>query len=108
MNARPANIFPWFLLAGSLALCLYTPLSLWAINAESLGKYNLGIALFFSFTLPLAIYIAGAITIISGTLAVFYSRANRRGRHILLSATVTGVLPFLYLWVLDAISSPVS
>ena len=108
MNTRPATIIPWLLLVSAIALCLYTPFSLWAINAETFGKYNIGVALFFSFTLPLAIYTAGAITVISGALAVIYSRANRRGRPVLLSAAVTGVLPYLYVWVLDAIGPPIA
>jgi len=106
VNTQARNIIPWSLLAGSAALCLYTPFSLWAINAAILGKHNFGLALFFSFTFPMAIYTAGAITIISGVLAVFYRNPDKRGRHILLSAAAAGAFPFLYVWMLDALSTP--
>jgi hypothetical protein len=94
-------MIPWLLFTGAAALCLYVPFSHWAINAGSLGKHNTGLALFFSFTFPVAIYAALSLAVISIALVPFYRKSGMRGRHILLLSAFVGVLPLAYIWVLD-------
>ena len=101
MNTNSKNIIPWLLFGTAVAFSLYTPFSHWAINAEFLGKYDMGLAIFFSFTFPIAIYISSAIAVTSGLLAVFYRSLNKRGRNILLFTAVIGILPLVYILGLD-------
>jgi hypothetical protein len=50
---RTALIAPWVLLLAAIIFSIYVPFSYWATNAESFGKYDMGLALFFSFSLYL-------------------------------------------------------
>jgi hypothetical protein len=101
LKTIPENIIPWLLLASAAVLCVYAPFSYWAINAESLGMHDMGLAIFFSFSFPVAVYASCAITIVSILLAPFFRKSSRRGSNILLIAAFTGILPFASLWALD-------
>jgi len=108
LKAFPENIIPWLLLTGAAALCIYAPFSSWAINAASLGRHDMGLAIFFSVTFPVAVYAACAITMISILLAPFYRKSGRRGRNMLLIAALTGILPFACIWILDVAGANVA
>lgn len=85
----------------AVTLCLYTPFSNRAVNAAFLGKQNTGLALFFSFTFPMAIYASLSLPVISIALAPFYRKRSKRGMNILLMSAFVGVLPLAYIRVLD-------
>jgi hypothetical protein len=101
MSRHSRHIIPWLFFAGAMAFCLYTPFSYWAINAKLFGKQDMGFALFFSFSFPVAIYAACAISFISLLLAPFYRKPDRPGSNILLLSALVGALPFMFLLALD-------
>lgn len=101
MNRFPKTLIPWLLFSTAVALCLYAPFSQWAINAEFLGKHNTGLALFFAFTFPMAIYASLPLAVLSIVLAVFYRKCNKRGSNILLLSAFVGVLSLAYILLLD-------
>lgn len=101
MNRFPKTVIPWLLFSAAVALCLYVPFSHWAVNAEFLGKHATGLALFFAFTFPMAIYASLPLAVISIVLALFYRKPNKRGSNILLLSAFVGVLPLAYILLLD-------
>lgn len=105
MKIYSKNIVPWLLFTSAAAFCLYAPFSLWAVNAEFLGKQDMGLAIFFSFTFPMAIYVSCAIALVSIILAPFYRKSNKRGSNILLFSTFVGILPLAYIIVLDVVDT---
>lgn len=104
MTLRTFTPVPWLLLCGAVACSLFVPFSHRAVNAEALGAHDAGMALFFAFAFPAAIYISLGISALALFLAVLYRSLDRPGCRTLLSAAVVGVLPLLYLLVLDGVS----
>jgi len=101
LKTRPENILPWLLFCAAAALSVYALFSEWAINAELLGRYDMGLAIFFSVTFPLAIYTSCAIAVVAVVLVPFYRKSSRRGSNILLCSAVAGISPLVYIWALD-------
>lgn len=65
----------------------------------------MGLALFFSFTFPMAVYASLSVAAISIVLAAFYRKSSARGSNILLLSAFVGVLPLAYIWILDVASA---
>lgn len=82
-------------------LLITVPFSDWAVNAELLGKHNMGLALFFSFMFPFAIYSSLAGSVISILLALVYKIRNYEDVKLLILSSFAGLLPLVYLFVLD-------
>jgi len=105
LNNRFIKIIPWLLFATAITFFLYAQFSHWAVNSESFGKHDMGLALFFSFSFPIAIYTSSTISVISLLLAPFFRKSNKRGFNILLLSAFVGILPVVYIWALDVVAT---
>jgi len=92
---------PWVMLCISIALSLYIPFSYWAVNAEYFGKYDMGWALFFSLSLPLAMYFSVSIALVSLVATFIYKIKNKQGSKILFYAFSVGLMPIAFILWLD-------
>ena len=102
-NGKLSNNFvvfiPWLLFSLATINSLFVAFSHWAINADLIGKHNLGAALFFSFSFPLALYISIGILVVSLVMAVLYRNIDKKGCKILLFAASIGFSPMAYILV---------
>lgn len=98
---RFVTIIPKLFLTVAIIFCLYVPFSHWAINAELLGRHDMGLALFFSFSFPAAIYISCFISVMSLLMALFYRKRNNKSYKIVLFSAIVSILPIMYLLALD-------
>lgn len=101
MSRQFVIFLPWLLFGLATINSLFVPFSRWAINAELIGKYNMGAALFFSFSFSIALYTSIGIAGLSLVMAALYKSTNKRGCVILLVAASIGVLPIVYIMWLD-------
>ena len=101
MNQRFVIFIPWLFLCLASISALFVPFSHWAINVELIGKHNMGAALFFSFSFPIAIYVSVGISVVSLVIAALYKSIDKKGSKILLLAALTGFLPIVYILWLD-------
>jgi len=100
-SANAAAIFPRVILGLATLISLAFPFSYWAVNAEHLGKHNMGIALFFSFACPIAFYVSMGTALASLVLAGIYRVRNRPGSRTLFMAFCICLLPLLFIFWLD-------
>ena len=101
MSQRFVIFFPWLLLILSTIISLFVPFSHWAINAELIGKYNMGAALFFSFSFPIALYVSMGISFVSLIMAALHRSIDGKVCKIYLFAASIGLLPIVYILWLD-------
>jgi Na+/phosphate symporter len=101
LNQRFVIFIPWLFLCLAGISALFVPFSHWAINAEVIGKNNMGAALFFSFSFPMAVYVSVGISVVSLVMAALYKSNDKKGSKILLLAALTGCLPIVYILWLD-------
>jgi hypothetical protein len=92
---------PWVMLCISITLSLYVPFSYWAVRAEYFGKHDMGWALFFSFSFPLAIFSSVGIALVSLVAAFIYKIRNKQGSKILFYAFSAGFMPIAFILWLD-------
>jgi hypothetical protein len=87
------RLVSWLLLAACLVAALYWPLALWAINAESLGAHDAGLAIFLSFSAAWALAALFAIFPVALLLAAAI-RLSRRASPLpaLLAAAISGAV----------------
>jgi len=95
------RLLPWVMLCISIILTVYVAFSHWAINAERFGGHDADLALFFSLSLPFAVFVSIGIALLSLVLGGIYKAVRRRGGNVLLMAGLTGLLPVAYLVLLD-------
>ncbi len=82
MNQRFVIFIPWIFLFLACIIAIYVPFSHWAVNAELIGKHNMGAALFFSFSYPMAIYSSVGISVASLVMAALYKSIDKKGSRI--------------------------
>lgn len=92
---------PWLILCISITLSLYVPFSYWAGKAEYFGKHDMGWAIFFAFSFPLAIYASVSIALVSLVAAFIYKIIRKQGGNILLYAFSVGLMPIAFILWLD-------
>ena len=97
------SLIPWTLIRLSLFTTLYVPFSDWAINAESIGKYDLGLSILFVFTHILALYGSVVVAFTSLILAVFYNVKNLKGDEVLLYSFFISICPISYIIIMGFI-----
>jgi hypothetical protein len=95
------RLFPWVVLCVSVMLAAYVPFSHWAVNAVRFGAHDAGLALFFSLSKPFAVYVSMGIALLSLILGGIYRAMRRPGGNIQLLAGLTGMLPLVWLALLE-------
>ena len=101
LNEHFSILFPWLILSAAIAVALYAPFSYWAINSDFFGKFNMGKAIFFSFSFPISIYISAGISLVSLLMSISYRKINIKGCRILLFSSMTGAVPLAFILFLD-------
>ena len=91
------SFIPRLVIRVSILITLYIPFSYWALNADILGKYDLGWAIYFGFTLFFALYGSAAIAFVSLILAVIYHVIDKKGDELFLYAFFISIAPIVYL-----------
>ena len=94
--------FPWVMLCTATMLSLFVPFSYWARNAEHFGEHDMGWALFFSFSFPIALYSSLGISLLSLAAAAVYRIKKSQGSNILLFAFLAGLMPIAFILWLDS------
>ena len=98
------RIFPWYIIRASILITLYVPFSHWAINAEALGKYDLGWSIVFGFTHVIAFVGSIAMAFMSLMLSIFYNVNNKKGDDTLLYAFFISIAPVTYVIITGIIN----
>jgi len=101
LNQRVVIFIPWLFLFLACIIAIYVPFSHWAVNAELIGKHNMGAALFFSFSFSLSIYSSVGLSVVSLGMAALYKSIDKKGSRIFLFAVLAGLLPIVYILWLD-------
>mgnify|MGYP006872610062 CR=1 FL=1 len=97
------GFIPWLAIRASIFITLYVPFSDWAINADSLGKYDLGLSIFFAFTFTVALYGSIVFSFVALILSIVYNVSNKKGDDLLLYAFFISISPIPYIILLDLI-----
>jgi hypothetical protein len=93
-------IIPHLFLASSIFLTCFIPFSYWAINADSIGKTDLGWSIFFGFSAVFATYASLVITALSLVLVFVYKRLKVLQYKIFIYSFLIGLAPVVfYLWL---------
>jgi hypothetical protein len=88
------------LVAASLAVTGAFFLSRWAINADAVGRHDMGAALLFSYLFVLTFY--GSLALAAAALALVVAGLVRRRRHLVdVVALGVSLLPAAFLLALD-------
>jgi hypothetical protein len=103
MNIIFKKIILWLTFVVSLFFALYILFSRWAVNAENFGKYDMGSALFFSFSSAYAMYISLGTTAISLVLVFIYKLLKTEQYKVFVLSFLIGLIPIMYYLWLDNI-----
>ena len=95
--AKMLKLFSWGISAIAASAALYGMFAHWAVNAESLGKHDLGLAIFFASSGALALITCIWLIPVAVTMAIVVKLAKAGSSWICLLAAVFGALPFLLL-----------
>jgi len=105
MNPGPgkslSSWLPRVALCCAVVLSVYAPFSHWAINAEGLGKRDMGLALLFALSFPVAVYASLGIALLSLLMGAVCKASRRQGGGVWLLACLAGLLPLVFLTWLD-------
>ena len=96
-RAKTLRILSWCLAGLAAATAAYSLLSLWAVKAESLGKHDMGLALFFAFTGAWALIACLWLAPISALLAAAAWLTRCGSPLACLLAAAASAAPFLFL-----------
>lgn len=75
--------------------------SFWGVDAERVGRYDLGLALALSFASAVAVYASLALAAVSA-VAAGVALVTRRPVGLFVAGLAIALLPIAYLWLLDA------
>lgn len=89
------EMFSHFFCGVSVAISALFFFSKWAINSDSLGKFNLGYALLFSFVSSILLYVSVGLALLS-FLAGAYSFIKSGPKRVYVIAMVCALLPICY------------
>lgn len=91
------KIFPWLIFIVSFLSAIFIPYSHWAVNAENLGKTDIGLALFFAFSGAYVTYISLGTTAISLFFVFVYTFLKNEQYKVFVLSFLIGLIPILYL-----------
>ncbi|PYM17982.1 MAG: hypothetical protein DMD78_28915 [Candidatus Rokuibacteriota bacterium] len=94
------RVVRYALVAATVAVTGAFFFSRWAINADAVGRHDMGAALLFSYLVVLTVY--GSLGLAAAALVLVIAGLVRRRRHVLdVVALGVSLLPAAYLLALD-------
>lgn len=88
-------MLPWVVLAVAVAVAAFALFSRWAVNAETFGKHDLGLSLFFSFASAWAAIACVGLVPLALVAAVAARVARAPWPSAYLLAAALGAVPLL-------------
>jgi len=94
---RVLVVLSWVLAGVAAAMAAYGLFALWAVNAESLGKYDMGLSLFFAMTGAVTLMGCFYLAPVSAALALAAWLTRAGSALACLLAAAASAVPFLFL-----------